>query len=296
MNLISKKQLSLKFSGSIALLASGFSFSLMTVCVKHLQGRIPVPEIVFTRAIISLIMTRAMLWRLKVNPWGNNKKLLIVRGIMGTGALFCIFKAIGDMPIAPATIIQYTYPTFIAILASIFLKEKLRKRIVLAIISGWIGILLVLQPDWLTTNSQEISITALLIGLSGALLTAFAYICVRQLSKKEHPLVIIHYFPLISVPVSLPFLINNSIIPIGIEWVWLLGIGITTQMGQLWITQGLKLLPAAQASSFNYSQVLFATLWGVLIFSEPINEYIAIGGVFILSATLISVSARIDIT
>ena len=55
--------------------------------------------------------------RKRISPWGINKKLLLIRGIVGTGALFCVFKAIDSLPLATATVIQYTYPTFTALLA-----------------------------------------------------------------------------------------------------------------------------------------------------------------------------------
>tara|TARA_Y100001968_G_scaffold255698_1_gene241908 strand:- start:7460 stop:8350 length:891 start_codon:yes stop_codon:yes gene_type:complete len=281
-----------RLSGYFALIGSAFSFSLMTVCVKHLQGRIPVSEIIFSRALISLVITRLMLKREGINPWGKDKKLLIVRGCLGTSALFCIFKALELLPIAHATIIQYCYPTFSAISAWIFLKESLRKRIFIAVILGWIGIYLVVQPQWINSQSYELHLNSVLIAICGALLTALAYTCVRKLSKNEHSLVIVHYFPLISLPLTLPIVISKGVIPIGIEWLWLIGIGLATQIGQVWITTGLKILPTAEASSVNYTQVFFATLWGIIIFDELINEYVAIGGIIILGATLISVSTK----
>ena len=80
--------------------------------------------------------------------------------------------------------------------------------------------------------------------------------------------------------------------PMGMEWIWILGVGLFTQLGQIWITEGLTLLPAARASSIGYIQVLFATIWGVLLFAEPVNSRVALGALFVLGATLISLSAR----
>ena len=61
------------------------------------------------------------------------------------------------------------------------------------------------------------------------------------------------------------------VLPRGLDWIWLLGVGLLTQLGQIWLTEGLAALPAARATSINYVQVIFATLWGVLIFAEPIT-------------------------
>lgn len=273
------------------LVASGFAFSLMSVCVKAIGGRIPISELVFARATISIIITRFFLYRNKINPWGYQKRLLLMRGLLGTVALFCIFKALTILPIATATVIQYIYPTFTVICAYIILKEFILKRIVYSIIIGWIGIILVSQPEFNSNSNIKETILAIVIAILGALMTSLAYICVRKLSSKEHPLVIIYYFPLVSIPLSIPFFINDFILPTGTDWLWIIGIGVFTQIGQLCITEGLRLLPAGQATSLNYSQVIFASIWGVLIFEEKITSSIYLGSFCVLISTIVSISA-----
>ena len=273
------------------LIGSGLAFSLMSVCVKTIGNKIPVSELVFARAIISLIITRLLLLLNNINPWGYQKRLLLIRGLLGTVALFCIFKALTVLPIATATVIQYTYPTFTVICAYFILKEYIFKRIIFSIIIGWFGIILVTQPEW-STNSNIIEIIiAIAIAIIGAFMTSLAYICVRKLSAKENPLVIIFYFPLVSIPLSLPLIINNFVLPTGTDWIWILGIGLFTQIGQLCITEGLRLIPAGQATSLNYSQVIFSCIWGVLIFEEAITRTIYLGGLCVLISTIISMSA-----
>ena len=279
------------FKGIKFLIGSGFAFSLMSVCVKAIGGKIPIYELVFARATISILITRFFLYKNKINPWGYQKRLLILRGLLGTVALFCIFKALTILPIATATVIQYIYPTFTVICAYLFLKEFILKRIVYSIIIGWIGIVLVSQPELSTNNNIQESILAIIIAILGALMTSLAYICVKKLSSKEHPLVIIYYFPLVSIPLSIPFIINDFVLPNGTDWLWIIGIGISTQIGQLCITEGLRLLPAGQATSLNYSQVIFASIWGVLFFQERMTSSIYLGGFCVLISTIISISA-----
>ena len=284
----SKKENHLK--GIKFLIGSGLAFSIMSVCVKAIGGKIPVSELVFARAAISLIITRLLLFKKNINPWGYQKKLLLIRGLLGTVALFCIFKALTILPIATATVIQYIYPTFTAICAYFILKEYIFRRIVFSLILGWVGIIFVTQPEW-TSNANIIeTVIAIAIAIVGALMTSLAYICVRKLSAKENSLVIIYYFPLVSIPLSLPFLINNFVLPIGTDWLWILGIGFFTQIGQLCITEGLRLIPASQATSLNYSQVIFSSILGLLIFQETITKEIYIGGLCVLISTIISMS------
>ena len=273
---------------------SSLAFSLMTICVKQLGDRLPVAEIVFFRALISIVLTLIGLRVAKVSPWGQNHGLLMLRGLCGSIALLCFFEAIANLPLASATVLQYTYPTFTALAAWLMLGEKLRKRIMLAVLIGWIGITLVVRPGWLDAGVGALPLTAVMMGLGGALFTALAYVCVRRLSADEHPLVIIFYFPLLSVPITLPTMLQKGLWPQGIEWLWLIGIGLLTQLGQIWVTQALSGLPAARATSINYVQVVFAAIWGWLFFSEQLNVWIITGAALVLFATLISLSARIE--
>jgi drug/metabolite transporter (DMT)-like permease len=151
----------------------------------------------------------------------------------------------------------------------------------------------VVQPQWVGSPMGSLPAMAALIGLAGALLTALAYVSVRQLSVREHPLVIVFYFPLVSVPATLPLLWEQAALwPNPTEWLWLIGVGLFTQLGQIWLTEGLSALPAARATSINYVQVVFASLWGVLFFAEPITGAVVLGALCVLGATLISLSAR----
>ncbi len=284
-----KKHRNLK--GIKFLIGSGLAFSLMSACVKGIGERIPVAELVFARATISIIITGILLFKNQINPLGHQRKLLLLRGFLGTGALFCIFKALTTLPIATATVIQYIYPTFTVICAYFILKETVLKRIIYSILIGWIGIILVAQPEWGIYDNRLETIISLSIAILGAFLTSLAYICVRKLSSKEDPLVIIFYFPLVSIPLSIPFLMNEFVLPNPIDWILILGIGLFTQIGQICITEGLRLMPAGLATSLNYSQVIFASFWGILFFQEEITSTIYIGGFCVLISTIISMSA-----
>merc|ERR1712185_417109 len=100
----------------------------MTVCVKQLGGRIPVSEIVLVRSVVSIALTGTAMALGGINPLGNNRRLLLLRGICGSFALLCFFEAITALPLASATVLQYTYPTFTAAAAWLLLGERLRRR------------------------------------------------------------------------------------------------------------------------------------------------------------------------
>ena len=127
----------------VNLIFASFFFSLMTVCVKKIDNRIPIYELVFFRSLLSLFITSLIINKRNLNPWGENKPLLVLRGIFGTIALVCIFYAIRNMPLNISTVIQYTYPIFISIFAGILINEKITKNLIIASITGWLGLSLI---------------------------------------------------------------------------------------------------------------------------------------------------------
>ena len=268
-------------------LASLF-FSLMTVCVKKIDEAIPIYELVFFRSVFSLIITSIIIKQKKIKPWGKNKSLLILRGLLGTIALICIFYSIRNMPLSISTVIQYTYPIFISIFAVLLINERINFNLIIALFLGWFGILIILNPY--QTTSYEIDKFSVFIAFTGAVTTSLAYIAVKKLSRQEDIFIIIKYFPLISVITLTPIVYTNWITPQINDLIWIIGIGIFTQAGQTFLTLGLKNLPASQASSINYLQVIFGSVWGIYIFGEKITINFVIGSIFVLLGTIISTS------
>ena len=267
-------------------------FSVMTVCVKKIDQRIPILELVFFRSLLSLLITSIIIKNKNINPWGNNKPLLITRGILGTLALICIFYSIRNLPLSISTFIQYTYPIFISIFAGIFIKENITLKIVCAIIIGWLGILVILNPTQLSNLKIEISQITLFVAFLGAISTALAYITVKKLSFTENVFIIIQYFPLISILILFPFVFLNWVTPNIIEILWIIGIGLFTQLGQTFLTVGLKQFKASEASAINYLQVFFGSTWGIVFFDEKINLNFIVGSLLVLLGTIISTTKK----
>lgn len=277
----------------VNLILASFFFSLMTVCVKKIDTRIPIYELVFFRSLLSLFITSMIINKKNLNPWGKNKPLLILRGILGTIALVCIFYAIKNMPLNISTVIQYTYPIFISIFAGILINEKINKNLIIASITGWLGILIILNPYQLSSLNIELDKFTVLIAFLGAISTALAYITVKKLSLTEDIFIIIKYFPLISVITLSPIVFFNWVTPNINDLIWILGIGMFTQAGQTFLTIGLKKLPTSEAARINYLQVLFGYLWGILFFNELININFIVGAVLVLLGTIISTSKKL---
>ena len=287
-------------TATLWMISSALSFSLMGVCVKTLGGRIPVTEVVLARSLVSLLLSVVMLRQAGMNPWGQRRWLLVLRGVIGTAALLCVFAALARLPLAPATVLQYLQPTFTALLAWLLLRERVGPRVLLAAVLGWLAVVLLSNPAELSglfgpmagllleQRSEPLPLAGVLLALAGALLSACAYVSVRALGRSEHPLVIVFYFPLVGLVLTLPAVLIDPVLPTGAEWLALLGVGLFTQLGQIGITKGLLGLPAARATAMSYGQVPLAALWGWWFFQEPLDPDTALAAVLVLLATLLS--------
>lgn len=274
---------------SWAMLASALAFSLMAVGVKQLSPRIPVAEVMLGRAVVSLALSWVMVRQAGLDPWGNRRGLLLLRGVLGSVALFCVFAALALLPLAVATLLQYLYPPFTALLAWLLLGERSGARLLPALGLGWLGVLLTIRPPAPAALPVSLPLTGLLFGLAGALLTALAYVSVRGLRHSDDPRVIVFWFPLVAIPLSLPLVLLEPVLPTFRELLWLLGVGVLTQLGQIGLTAGLTGLPAARATTIGYGQVAFAGLWGWWLFGEPIGGWTVVGALLILLASMLAV-------
>ena len=249
----------------------------MALFVKLVGERLPTTEVVFVRALITLVLSWVTLrWR-GIPPWGNRRRMLLLRGLLGCGGLFSFYYAVMHLPLAEATVLHFVSPIFTAMLAPFLLREATGGRVWLAAVVGFAGVWLVARPDDAAVVVGAGHTLAVVVGLCGAAFSACAYMTVRRAAATDHPLVIVFYFPLVAVPVTAPFAVVGFVMPEGVEWLGLLLVGVTTQLGQVCLTRGLAAVPAARATSVGYVQILFAMGWGLLVFAE-VPAWTALGG------------------
>jgi drug/metabolite transporter (DMT)-like permease len=245
---------------------------------------------VLARGLVSLALCLFALRRAGVDPLGVQRGRLFVRGLIGASGLACVFYAVTRLPLAEATVIQYLHPVFTAVLAALVLGERSGAGLTLSLALGAGGVLAVARPAVLFGGAAA-SLEPLALGaaLAGAFLSACAYVAVRHLSAREHPVVIVFYFAWVAVAASLPVVATSLVRPEGAEWLLLLGVGVCAQLGQVAMTHGLRVQPAARATTLSYLQVLFAAALGAVFFDERPGAWTALGALLILSGTLVAI-------
>jgi drug/metabolite transporter (DMT)-like permease len=255
--------------GLVYVALGALSFSVMSLLVKLAGSRLPNAEIVAVRAIITLLLSCIGIRLSRIPPWGSNRPLLIKRGLVGFLGLYAFYYAVVHMPLADATVIQNTNPIFAALLAAWWLREGLRTREFVAMAVSLGGVVLIARPSFLFGEGAALSPALVLVSLGGAVCSAAAYVLVRKLRTTESPLVVVFYFALVSVFCAVPIaLLRGLVWPTPAEWGLLVGVGLATQFGQVFLTKGLHLERAGLATTVSYLQIVFAIGWGWMFFAE----------------------------
>lgn len=269
------------------MVAGAFFFSIMSLLVKIAGQRLSSQEVVLARSVVTLSLSAWAVRRAGVSPWGHQRGKLVFRGVAGFLALSCFYHTITHLPLADATVIQYTNPVYAGLLAVPLLGERLRRREVLSVLGSLVGVVLVTRPTFLFGGSAHaLPPLTVAIGLLGAMCSAAAYITVRKLGATEHPAVIVAYFSFISMVASMPFAAMGAVWPTPLEWLVLLGVGVSTQLGQIAITHGLRMERAGTATATAYLQIVFAATLGVLFFGEIPDAGTLFGAAMIVGSTL----------
>lgn len=272
---------------------SAFGFALMSATVKHVgQYGLPVFEIVAARALVSLVISYLDVKRKRISIWGNNKRLLLTRGAVGTVALICVYYSVTTLPLAEATIFQYIHPAFTALLAVFFLKERIQPSTFICIALCLLGVYVMIRPETGASAENVLPTLSVAAAITGALCSSVAYVIVRKLSQTEDSSVIIFYFPLVALPTSILLMGDNFVIPDLYLTVMLVLIGIFTQIGQLGMTKAMQTQEAGKASAYSYIQIIFSGLIGIVVFNELPSVWTYIGGGLIVTGALINAFGR----
>lgn len=258
-------------------------FSLMNFFVK-LSGDLPAMQKAFFRNAIALIVSIIVLagtrekFRIKRESW----PWLILRSVFGSLGIFCNFWALSRLTIADASILNKMSP-FFAIIMSIFILHELPGVFEwFCVAAAFAGTLFVVKP-----TAGLASIPAV-IGLAGGFFAGTAYTFVRLLGRKgERGPVIVMFFSAFSCLAFLPSLLFHYHAMTAAQVLSLLGAGISASLGQLCVTKAYSLAPAKEISVFDYSQVLFAAIWGFLFLGEIPDMFSRIGYVIIIGTALV---------
>lgn len=271
------------FQGILLMLLSTLVFSSMHALIRFVVNELHPFEVAFFRNLFGLVavapfLVRTGAIRLKSKqPW-----LQVLRALLGVMAMYAWFYGLSVVPIATATALSFMAGIFASLVAVLLLGEKLRLRRSLAICMGSLGVLIILRPgiDGFDPN--------LLVVLFASIMWGSSVVVVKQLTRTDSPVSIVGWMSIIMTLISG--------IPAFMVWVWptwsqfliLVLLGFLATIGHLCMTNALRLAEATAVVTVDFARLIWATLLGYFLFSDPLDIWTWVGGaVIFLSGTYI---------
>ena len=280
------------------MLLASLSFAVMGGFAKVVSEVLPPVEVTFFRNIFGVILVGLAIYKVPLKQTGGKPLLLFFRGFMGFAALLAYFYIMAHIPLGEAVTYNKTSPLFVALFAYIFLHEKLHPSALVAVVIGFIGIVLVAQPEGGSFDKYDI------LGIFSGIGAALAYTSIRELRNyydtraivmsfmgvgSVAPLLLMLMTPYVKVSEEFDWMFAPFVMPQGIEWVYVLAVGVFATISQLLMTKAYELTKAGIVGTISYSNILFALIIGMML-GDPVPDFWTVLGIIlvILSGLLVA--------
>jgi drug/metabolite transporter (DMT)-like permease len=272
------------------MVVAGFLFATMAVFVKLGAAHFDAAELAFYRSVVTLSMALVVIKAAGGTVRTRHLRWHLSRGITGGISLIGYYYAISKLPLATAQTLNYTSPLFLAIGTMVVLGEPFSGRLVAAILLGFAGVALLLQPTF-----QEGKQAAALIGLFSGVLSAWAYLSVRALGRLGEPdWRVVFWFGLVaSIMCAVWQGATGTFHPITLDNVGiLLGIGLSGTLAQLAMTRAYRTGHTLVVGALSYSTLVFGALATWLVWKERVAPLAWAGMLVIVASGIMAMRAE----
>jgi drug/metabolite transporter (DMT)-like permease len=263
-----------------------FMFTLMNVIAKHLSASHSVFEIVFFRNLIACVpflVAGFAFGHREIFVIQSKPRVIATRAVLGTVTLTMTFAAYSLMPMAETTVLLFTASLFIPVLGVLILHERVGPYRWTAVLTGFVGVSIMVQP------TGAVTMLGVVVALCAALLQATMSILLRHLGGHERPETITFYFFIIGTFLSglaMPFVATG---PTLAEIPFFIAVGLTGAAAQWLYSTALKYTPAALVAVINYSSIVWAILFGWLVWNDWPLPIVFAGTAIVISSNLLIV-------
>lgn len=252
-------------------------FVLMSVCIKATGDHLPLFQIVFFRNFFALLPLIFFIYFLKLNFRSiNNLKLHILRAIIGITAMSLFFISLRYVPLVEMQTISYSSVFFISILSIFFLGEKIGYRRIIAIIVGFIGVIVILKPTSAIFSNYSI------LPLIASLFLSMAVIVLKKILLTNNNILSVWVFTILCTLISLFFYNESWIWPNNFDLSLMIASGILGFIAQICLTKSFQLADASLLAPLDFSSVIWSFFLGYIFFAELISINVLIGGSIII--------------
>jgi len=267
------------------MLVAGLLFGLMGVFVKLGAPHFSHVELVFYRSLFGLLLVYGIMRHQHISRATRHWRAHLWRGLSGSVALALFFYCITVLPLATAVTLNYTAPLFLTLFTMLVFKDRFHPPLTGAILLGFCGVVLLLQP----TLEREQLLPGLL-GLISGFLAGVAYLNVKQLAMIGEPDArTVFYFSLVATLGSGAWILfDEAHAPTWQGLAILLGLGSSATLAQLAMTRAYRTGRTLVVGSLAYSTIVFASLFGMLLWDETLSLASWLGMAFIIASGMLS--------
>lgn len=280
--------------GIMLKLGSTLAFGVMVVLLKIASETVPVGELTFARSFFGLwpvlIMLAAkgqLLSAYKTDRVAGH----LLRSSVGVAAMLMAFSAYALLPLSDATAIGFASPLFVVVFAAILLGETVRLYRWSAVSVGFLGILIILSPHIGQVSLGQAETLGAILGLGGAITSALAMIFIRRLCSTERAATIVTWFSssaavlsLLTIPLGFWWPEHAWVMPDPKTFCMLFAMGIAGGVGQIFLTESYRFADASTIAPFDYANMLWALLFGYVLFGEVPLPQVLIGALIVIAA------------
>ena len=281
---------------SLWMILAAFAFSAMGVCVKLASAHYSTGEIVFYRSVIGMTLMGAILAKTGAGIRTPYLMAHIKRSVFGVTSLLLWFTSISLLPLATAMTLNYMSPVWIALIigAGAAMAGKAAgadKKMVAAILMSFVGVLCLLQPS---VGSGPSQLAGGMVGLVSGVFTALAYVEVRQLGDLgENEARIVFYFSLVSAIAGGVWMLIGGAQPHTLHSAaLLLAVGLLATLGQTAMTRAYKRGNTLLTANLQYTGIVFASGWGMLLWNDHLNALSWAGMALIIGSGIVTTVMR----
>lgn len=265
--------------GALWVVLAALTLTIMGAMVKQQAKDIHSFQIVFFRCLIGGIALFPFILRVGLGSLKTKRPgLHAARVAIGIAAMFCVFYAFAHMPLAEAVAIIFSRPLFAVALAIPFLGEVVGWRRALAAATGFAGVLIMIRPG--TATFEPVS----LVALAGAVMAGTIAIIVKKMAPTEKPDTIVMWFAIGGTLIAAIPAITVWVWPTPEQWGWLIAIGVTGIAGQSALMRGFSTGETSFVTPFDYSRLVFATIFGIALFAEWPDFWKVVGALVIVGS------------
>ena len=261
-----------------------FSFCFMAVAARELSSGISTFEVLFARAAIGLILVTLIILRTKDLTYFKTQRIKFhfgrdVTHLMGQ---YGWFIGVSLLPLSQVFALEFTAPLWTSILAMIFLGEVLTLRRLIAIVLGFSGVFLIVNPGDGIFNFNSFYVIA------AAIFFSIGNTFSKSLIKTDRPLTILFFMSLIQLPLSFGLAYQHLILPNAIQSFWLLVIGLTSMASHFCMSKAMQKTDLSIVVTLDFFRLPLITLVGVLLYAEAFKWVMVVGALMVFGANLIN--------